>query len=625
MGTPARRVTTPHHFHGVRVAEHAVTLAVLLVLALLPFFTNDFTILNQVSHVAIFGIAALGLNLVLGSAGQYWLGQSAIFAAGAYISGIAATRWDVPFWGAVPMAMSAGVLIAVIAGLPGLRLAGFYLAMATFYLAALVPRVAEYFSDYTGGHNGLIGIPRPSLLGLTFKTEHMYGLTVFLAVVTFFAIRSLLGSHWGRTFKLVAAGEQAAGSMGVRVWAVKLRAYMVGGLLVSLAGALYAHTDRFVTPGAMGFDLTVFLLAAVVIGGSSTLVGPIVGVAVLRALPEIVSGFDKYSLMVYGLLLLGVMIFAPAGIVPTIRRLSLRAWDGAWGLSGHILSRGNPTGSAPTSGSHPPADAPSAVPSFHAVKTDSREPVLAVHQVSKRFGGLLALDGVDVEVRPGSLCAVIGPNGSGKTTLINVISGMHRPDTGSVLLQGRRTERAAAHVIAGMGVRRTFQTPFVIPELTVLDNVLLGLGMPKTSLLAASLAWPTSRRLENDSLQRAGEILAFVGLADLRGVPAGSLSSGQQRLLEFARALLPEPRLLLLDEPTVGLSPSETVIMTAVLRSLVASGVAVLMVEHNMSFVMENAETIFVLDQGSIVAAGSPDEIQKDESVVRAYIGGGGG
>lgn len=604
------------------LVRRITTVLVLFFLAVLPFLTSDFVILNHATQIAIFGIAAIGLNLVLGSAGQYWLGQSAIFAAGAYLSGIAATRWGVPFWGAAPIGMSAGVAVAVVAGLPGLRLAGFYLAMATFYLAALVPRIAEYFSDDTGGHNGLIGIPRPTLLGVKFGTEHMYGLSVLIAVISYFAVRSLLASHWGRTFKLIAGGEKAAGTMGVRVWAVKLRAYAVGGLLVSLAGALYAHTNRFVTPGAMGFDLTVFLLAAVVIGGSSTLIGPIVGVGVLRAIPEIVSGFDKYSLLIYGLLLLSVAIFAPSGIVPTVQTLAERGWRVFRPILPAHHRRDDKLGIGQRNGDgNTQAGLIGAVPAFHIAAAEACGPLLSVQAITKRFGGLIALDRVDIELPRGALCAVIGPNGSGKTTLINVISGAHRADSGTVLLQGRRTEAVAPHVIANMGVRRTFQTPFVIPGLTALDNVLLGLGMPRTSLLAASLAWPTSRHQERDALQRAREILAFVGLAHLQDVPAGGLSSGQQRLLEFARALLASPHLLLLDEPTVGLSPAETTMMSAVLKSLVAGGVAVLMVEHNMSFVMEHAETIFVLDHGSIIAAGAPDEIQKDEQVVRAYVG----
>ncbi len=606
-----------------------IIIGVLLAFAILPILTDDFRILNLATRIAILGLAALGLNLVMGYAGQYWLGQSALFATGAYVSAIVATRWDIPFWGAAPLAMVFTAVVGLLVGLPGIRLRAFYLAMVTFYLASLVPRTATLFSEYTGGHNGLIGVPRPSIGGTAFDTEHMYWLALIILVAAIFLVRNFVNSEWGLAIRLMAHNQAVAETNGLRVWALKLRVYFLSALMVGLAGALHAHLNRFVSPGAMGFDLTVLLLAAVVVGGAGTLLGGVVGVAVLETIPELVSGFDRYSLLIYGALLLAVMVFAPAGVVPTaerlrgaaavaVRTLVDRAWVRARGV-------GPPQGGQPAiikERSATPMPKPaSAVSRSHGVDSAIGLPVLTLKDVSKRFGGVIALDGVSFSVRTGDVCSVIGPNGAGKTTLINIISGVYAPDTGSVSLDRREIGRTPAFAVAEMGVRRTFQTAVVVPNLSVLENTLLGLGMPSRGILSASLGLPQRKLTRARSRERARDLLTFVGLGGLEDMPAGSLSGGQQRLLEFARALLPEPRVLMLDEPTAGLSPSEIAAMSSVIRSLSTGGVAVLMVEHNISFVMEHANSIVVLDSGSVVATGSPADIRKDERVVQAYLG----
>jgi branched-chain amino acid transport system permease protein len=600
-----------------------LAIATLIVLAALPFVTSDFVTLDLLTRIALLGIAAMGLNLVLGYARQYWLGQSGLFAVGAYVSALAVTKWGLPFWAGVPLATVATAATGVIIGLPGLRLRGFYLALATFYFAFIVPDVASHFT-YLGGANGLVGIPRLSVLGHKFQVKEMYGVAVFLLVITVLAISNVMNSHWGRVFRFVGFHEEAASCAGMRVWNVRLLVYFLSALLVGLSGAMYAYVNRFVYPGSLGIDMMILILAAVVIGGLATQIGPVVGMAILLFLPQVTKDFDKYSLLIYGVLLILVMAIVPSGVVPASRQLFERAlglarsaWRSRFGGGETATSDGEER----TDG-----DQEALIANLGFVRTvgipnepTANKPLLVVEHVSKNFGGLVALNDVSLELRPGTLTAIIGPNGSGKTTLLNVISGLHKPNSGRVFAEGLPAGYAP-HVLARSGARRTFQTPVLLASLPVMDNVLMGMGMPVTGLAVASL-WPAAGAWERESRQRAREILAFLGLTGLENSAAGSLPAGQQRLIELARALLPGPRLLILDEPTVGLTSTETAAMGRVLKQLVDAGVAVLLVAHDMTFIMGHADSIVVLDHGEVVARGTPEDIQADERVVRSYIG----
>lgn len=253
---------------------------------------------------------------------------------------------------------------------------------------------------------------------------------------------------------------------------------------------------------------------------------------------------------------------------------------------------------------------------------DASKPMLSVQSVSKSFGGVKALNDVSLDVGATSLCAIIGPNGSGKTTLLNIITGFYRQDAGSVSVGGRDTGKLGPNGIASqLRVRRSFQTAAVVPMLTTLENVMLGLGMPTNNFVASCVTWPTARRTERDARKQARAILAFVGLDGLEDVAAGNLPAGQRRLLEVARSLMRVPRLLLLDEPSSGLNPSETVALGDLLHAVVGLGVAVVVVEHNMNFVLKYANSVLVLDQGVAVASGTPDEIARDPEVKKAYLG----
>jgi ABC-type branched-subunit amino acid transport system ATPase component/ABC-type branched-subunit amino acid transport system permease subunit len=612
---------------GLRTGDEWAFVAVIVFLIALPYVNGQqFGTLNRIANIAIFGVAVLGMNLVLGIGGQYWLGQSALFAIGAYGAGVLMTRYAWSFWAAAPLiALVTGVVGAVL-GIPGLRLGGFYLALSTFFFASIIVEIIYALPHWTGGSSGLVGVPSPSIGGQPFTILQVYWLTLGVLLVVFLMNFSLLRTQWGRVLLLTGHDENQARSVGIRLWKVKMLIYAVGAIPVGLAGAMYASVNNVVIPGEVDINLTITFLAAVVIGGSGTLAGPIIGVALLNWLPNLLTGLQTYTLIGYGVVLFLVMIFAPQGLLPTGRRLlrGAAAWvrtqrhPGAEPAPPPVATEEESAGAMQTTSA---AEVESVVE--EAVEPEeSKAPMLAVRSVSKRFGGLAALSEVNVEVERGTLCAIIGPNGSGKTTLLNIVTGFYSPNGGSISIGGRDVGRLGPHRIASnLGVRRSFQTAAVVPMLTVLENVELGLGMPRNTIAASTVAAPTVWRREREIRLRAHEMLSFVGLAGLEHAPAGSLAAGQRRLLEIARSLIRLPNLLLLDEPSSGLNPSETVALGELLHEVIALDVAVVVVEHNMNFVLRYASSVVVLDQGLVVASGTPAEIAGDPEVKRAYLG----
>lgn len=605
--------------------------------ALVPVMTGgDFAVLNAIANIAVLGIAVLGMNLVLGVAGQFWAGQSALFAIGAYLCAILTTRNGLSFWVAAPLAALVTGIVGTFLGLPGLRLGGFYLALSTFFLASLVPLFALTFQTYTGGYYGVVGIPSPSIGSLTFDILGLYGLCVITLGIVFLANYSLLRSQWGRILQLVAHDENVAASVGVRLWKVKLVVYFAGALIVGAAGAIFAPVNLVVVPDQLGISLSIFLLAAVVVGGTGTLAGPILGVFLLRVLPMAVTDLQKFSLIIYGIVLFAVMLVAPRGLLPSGRALFheviARTWRRARGAADshaqvpRLKEGGNNLG-APLSPDGRSSGGGTIVGELFAAGPlrDTRaasQPMLLVQHVSKSFGGVRALVDVNLEAPPGHLCAIIGPNGSGKTTLLNIVSGFYRSDSGAVLVGGVSTLRLRPHIIASrLGVRRSFQTAAVVPDLTVLENALLGFGMPTNTFVASCLGWPRMISTERRLRSRALSVLEFVGLSGVANMQAKNLPAGNRRLLEIARSLVSLPQLLLLDEPSAGLSPVEISELATVIKAVCGLGVTAVVVEHNMNFVMRHATSIVILDHGSVVAVGPPEVIGANEDVVRAYVG----
>jgi len=630
---------------GARDALFAVVVLVLAVGATLPGLAGEGPLLATMQIVGVAGamvIAALGLNLLTGYSRLVSLGQGAFYAIGAYASAWLVLDGGWPW----PLAMLAAVVLASVLGalvaIGSMRLRGPQFAMITLVLAVLVERVLaewEVFGRLSGYPNPVehgSGLLEPVSIGdLALEPPLFAGvegtllpaLAVVLALVVVL-YRNLVQSPWGLSLRAVGESEHLAAHLGVNVTGRKIAVFTVSSGLGALGGIFYAQVFAHLQPESFGLYLSIALLLAVILGGGGTVLGPIVGAVIIVVLQqtdalsvlvdlqrEVVS--DRWYLSIpglVGLLLVLVIYLLPEGLVGAANRLrrarinarTRRAADE--GFTPHVEAGVTP-------------EVP-VVTEHAAPRTPVGEPVLVVDGASKRFGGLQAVDRMRLTVRSGSIHAIIGPNGAGKTTLANLITGVYTPDEGSVTLADQRLDGRKIHDIARAGVARTFQTPLIFAEETVRENVLSGFpDIGRLPLWKAALKPPSAYKRAAQLQAATDAVLDRVGLGDAADVQAGNLSYGRQRALEIARALVSEPRLLVLDEPAAGLNPTEAAELGHLLLSLRTAGLAMVLVEHHMDLVTEVADEVTCMDQGALLSAGTAVEVLSDPAVVSAYLG----
>jgi ABC-type branched-subunit amino acid transport system ATPase component/ABC-type branched-subunit amino acid transport system permease subunit len=573
--------------------------AVILILAmLLPLAGNDYRALIA-TRAAIYWILVCGLNLIVGYAGQLAIGYVALFALGAYTASILAAG---NLMDAVPPALAllaasgVGAVFGLVVGLPALRLRTFYFAMTTLGFATIVTQVALGWQDVTGGGIGLSG---PSLPEPFDTAWGFYVLCLGLAVVATLLSANIARSRFGRALIATRDAEVAAEACGISKPIVLVYVFLFAGATAGLAGGLFASLQTYITPDAFTFDLSLLFFIAVLIGGRGSILGPLLGTILLTLLPEIAAPLAAWSTFVYAGLLLVIVLAMPGGIAALLDLSNRRALATNRAIVPQLAALGRLLGNA-------------------------RQPQeLKLSGVELHFGGLRAIDNLDLSVRPGEVHGLIGPNGSGKTTTLNVISGYYRPQKGGIRL-GDLTLPAGAPVgRAALGICRTFQTPRIIGEATVLDNVMVG-GMlaGRASFVEAMLALPRAWRDERQLRSTARLALQAVGLDGLDAVRADRLQHSELRFLEIARGLMLRPRLLLLDEPAAGLSPIEIQRLGALIKAISREGVAVLLVEHHADLIFEVCDEITVLNLGRVLARGTPAEIRVHKEVVSAYLGG---
>lgn len=566
-------------------------------LALVPALMDGKFLVFQATQACIYMIVAMGLNVVAGYAGQTSLAQGALVAIGAYAASILMVKLQLSFWIAAPAAMvitsAAGALVA----LPALRLSTWYFALISLTFASVIGELIVEWRSLTGGFTGITGIPRPTLWGYTFTDHGLYLLVLVATALTFFVLRNLVNSRFGRAMVAVRDNPLAATASGASMLSVKMFAFVVSAALAGLGGAFFAVQKSVISVDDFGTDFSIFFLLIMVVGGSGRLWGPIVGTLVFFLVPELLGALQSWRMLVYGMLLILLMLFAPEGVVGGLERLLKRR-----------------RGVAKAAGAPPPLG--------HAERLSISGAELSVTDVRKRFGGVQALDGVALTVPAGQTYAIVGPNGSGKTTLLNTICGLVRADAGAVLLDGVSLRGKQPHQLARDGVGRTFQTPKLLGDMTLLDNVLLGAyAGERANVVEVALGLPRARREERLLRARAMRYLDFVGLGASADKIAGEIPHGQQRLLEIARALLAQPRLLLLDEPAAGLSLNELDRLAALIRDIAVQGTTVVIVEHHLELVGEISDAVTVLDRGRVLTAGTAAEVFSHPKVLDAYMG----
>jgi branched-chain amino acid transport system ATP-binding protein/branched-chain amino acid transport system permease protein len=524
--------------------------------------------------LATTALAGVGLNVLLGLAGEVSLGQGGFMALGAYGVGILTSKAGLNFWEALPLAVLLVGAISAALSIPALRLTGPYLAMVTIAFGFIVESVSIEWRDLTGGSSGLSGIPAP------FGTGGTSLLACALCALALLSFHYFARSPLGLAMQALAAAPSAARGLGISAVPVRTAAFVLAAVAAGLAGGLQAALTGFIAPSSFPFSQSILFLLVVVVGGAGRTLGPLIGSAVVVFLPELLAGLAEYRLLVFGAGLLIVLWAAPGGIAGALARLVM------------------PKGSA----SRPKPDLDLALTHI----TGSRGSLVA-EGVRVAFGGVIAVGGVDMTAPPGRITSVIGPNGAGKTTLLNLVSGFQRPDSGSVRVGNRDITGQPAHEVARGGLARTFQTAQPFASLSVLDNVRLGL---------LHGAWRGEAPAE---LARA--LLALVGYTEAEARLAATLPHVDRRLVEIARALATAPAVLLLDEPAAGLNEADTARLGGLLQRLARAGLAIVLVEHDMSLVMSISDEVIVLDAGRRIAAGPPATVRNDPAVKAAYLG----
>ncbi|MBR0694601.1 ABC transporter permease subunit [Bradyrhizobium lablabi] len=547
----------------------------------------DGYILNILLQATTFSIAVFGLSVVLGLCGQINLAQAAFFGFGAYAVGLGTTDLHLSFW----LCLVAGCAIALIAGaflgMSTLRLGGHYLAMVTISFQQIVTLVMINAIGLTHGPDGVSNIRRPEL----FQTSQGYlAFCVAVLAIVGYLVWHLPDTRLGRAMRAVRDNELAAGVNGIDVFRTKVYAFALCALLGGLAGGLFAGGFAYVSPDQFSFAESIVFLTMSLLGGVASPIGSAIGTGLLILIPEwlrFLKSVPGLYLAIYGLFVILIIRFMP---------------DGIWGFVADAFTRWRAHTKAP-----PVAAALQLKPA-----TDGGEIVLEVTGLSKHFGGLKAVDGVNIAVRRGSVHALIGPNGSGKTTTLNVLSGLYKATSGRIVLDGTDITNMASHQRTAAGLGRTFQNIRLFRSMTALENVEIGAERPGNSMIGKG---------EDALTERAMEALTFVGLGNRANELISSFSYGHQRLIEIARALASNPTLLLLDEPAAGLNSTEKLELHELLKRIAAQGLTILIIDHDMTLVSEAAQHITVLNFGRRIADGESMAVLRHPDVVSAYLG----
>ena len=625
-----------------------------------PLYHNNDADIDAMANAASYATLALGLNIVVGFAGLLDLGYAAFFAIGAYTYGVLSSfqlqpEWSpfwVPFqylglvapmagdpsgtvvhftlsfWLALPLAAVVAAGCGMAFGVPTLRLRGDYLAIVTLGFGEIVPIVARNWSGVTNGAAGLNGVAAPHLFGYNFgvnATPFYYVAMIMVAALVFISFR-LQDSRVGRAWMAIREDEIAAGAMGVNRTNYKLLAFGIGAAFAGMTGVCFVAKLQTATPEMFGFPVSVMILVMIVFGGIGSVWGAVAGAFFLQLLQswwlqdltgwlnslgdlignawlshiDLVPSIE----LIFGLILVFMMLFRRQGLIPAYKPTEALSFE-----QQHAEVR---RGFADLKLSGLGGE----------VKTGAL--ALEVRGVTVKFGGLTALDKVDIDVPSGSVVAVIGPNGSGKSTLFNVMTGLVPAESGSIRFHGEEILGLADYQILDKGIARTFQNIRLFPNLSVMQNILVGQhARLHTGPFSAVFRPPGTKREERAARDWGMEILSVFGnrLVPRANQAVSALSYANRRRTEIARALASRPRLLLLDEPTAGMNPAETLELAEQIKGMKNLGLTVLLIEHKLDVVTTLADTVYVLDHGEVIAKGKPDEVRRDENVLRAYLG----
>jgi len=638
-----------------------------------PFFVTNPYYVHLVVVIAIFSILLLGLDIVFGYTGEVSLGHAALLGIGAYTAGVLAEKLGIGMIPALPAGIAVAAVFGLLLALPALQVTGPYLAMVTLAFGTIVYTLINEMDFLTNGPLGITlrkplfwdlrtysdSIPFFDMSAARMREFNFYFVVAACLLLSLLFVNRLIASRYGRAFEALRDAPIASDCMGVSVYKHKVIAFGVSAGMAGLAGVLFAYSEQYIAPNNFSVELAIQFLLAVTLGGRKSRVGPILGAIIIVVLPNLLAdielfriiagviaavalvagvaqyrsnpetrgqiiipvtlclGFfafslllDKitdYKLAIFGAMILFVVYYLPDGIYGFVRTVLARLRPSLIQAHAIILAQGD--------GAH--------VWSAAAPNVQAGRPLLEVQGVVMQFGGLKALNQVDLAVMPGTIHGLIGPNGSGKSTMMNVLTGIYVPTGGDIRFEGASIVGKKSPDIAAAGIARTFQNVQLFGELTLIENVMVGLHHTYNgSLVEVALATPRSNREDDAAKIRAASILGFVGLESLANEEARNLPYGKQRLLEIGRALALDPKLLLLDEPAAGLTAPDIKDLIEIIRKVRDHGITLILIEHHMDVVMSLCDTVTVLDFGQKIAEGPPAAVQADERVISAYLGG---
>lgn len=620
----------PSHKNTKLRRFNPLVLLFILFLLILPqlSFVPEFWI-NQMNSIGISALVVFGLVILTGSAGMTSFGQAAFVGMGAY-----ATAYMTVSLGYSPfLGLAVGLLITgVVAWMLGqltLRLSGHFLPLSTIALCLVFYYLFGNMS-FLGRHDGLPGVPPIHIFGISLQpARNNFYLIWFCVLVALWLSQNLLNSRTGRAIRALNRGELMARSFGVKTHHYKMLAFVYAALLAGLAGWLYAHEQRAVSPSTFGLNYGIEYLFMAIIGGFGSLWGAIFGAAMILILrdqiqniaPKVIGSNINVEMVFFGVMMVLILQYARNGLIPLLvqwfrrikdaRQTETQAEGGstrlAYGVERLRLEK--------------PVTPLAPRPEMQSQPLAMEQAILQVRDIRKEFGGLVAVNNISFDIKAGEIMGLIGPNGAGKSTTFNLLTGVLTLTSGQVLFKGQDISNWPAHRIAELGVARTFQHVQLLPDISVIENVALG-----AHLRASSGAIRGALHLESESehqlLDEAMKQLRRVGLEDYALLPVGGLSLGQQRIVEIARALCLDPSLLLLDEPAAGLRYKEKEELATVLCALRDQGMSILLVEHDMDFVMRLTNHLVVMDFGTQIAEGTPAQVQTNPAVLEAYLGG---